>query len=256
MVEHLNNTLEARNDLEEAKNGFATEAYYKAQISANKTMLNKYQAERKALQQVLDAEVAAGNVKIGSQQWFDMQNAIYDCDDAIIDMESSIEDLKNAINDLYWDRFDELINRFGYIEDELSNVIQLLSHDPDGLVMKELRDLTTTNWATGSGLASLGLYAQQMEEAQYVANQYAEQIKELKEQYAAGRYNETEYLNKLNELIGKQYENIENYFDAKNAIIELNEARVDAIRDGIQKEIDSYDELIQKKKELLNREQD
>ena len=256
LVEHLNNTLEARNDLEEAKNGFATEAYYKAQINANKTMLKQYKAERKALQQVFDAEVAAGNVKIGSQQWFDMQQAIYECDDAIIDMESSIEDLQNAINDLYWDRFDELINRFGYIEDEISNVIQLLSHDPDGLVMEELRDLTTTNWATGSGLASLGLYAEQMEEAQYVANQYAEQIKELKKQYAAGRYNETEYLNKLNELIGKQYENIENYFDAKNAIIELNEARVDAIRDGIQKEIDSYDELIQKKKDLLSREQD
>ena len=256
LVEHLNNTLEARNDLEEAKNGFATEAYYKAQINANKTMLKQYKAERKALQQVFDAEVAAGNVPIGSQQWFDMQQAIYECDDAIIDMESSIEDLQNAINDLYWDRFDELINRFGYIEDELSNVIQLLSHDPDGLVMEELRDLTTTNWATGSGLASLGLYAQQMEEAQYVANQYAEQIKELKKQYAAGRYNETEYLNKLNELISAQYENIEKYYDAKDAIVELNQARVDAIRDGIEKEIDAYDELIQKKKDLLSREQD
>lgn len=212
--------------------------------------------ERDALQAVFDMEVALGHIPVGSQQWFDMQNAIYDCDDAIIDMEASIEDLQNAINDLYWDRFDELINRFGYLEDEISNVIELLSHDPDGLVMEELRDLTTTNWATGSGLASLGLYAQEMERAQYVANQYAEQIKELKKQYASGRFNETEYLNKLNELISAQYENIEKYYDAKDAIVELNEARVDAIRDGIEKEIDAYSELIDKKKELLNREQD
>lgn len=256
LVEHLNNALEARNDLEETRNSFANEAYYKAQIEANNIMLKQKKEERDALQAILDQELALNHIKVGDQQWFDMQNAIYDCDDALIDFEASIEDLQNAINDLYWDRFDELINRFGYIEDELSNVIQLLSHDPDGLVMKELRDLTTTNWATGSGLASLGLYAQQMEEAQYVANQYAEQIKELKKQYGENRYNETEYLNKLNELISAQYENIEKYYDAKDAIIELNEARVDAIRDGIQKEIDSYDELIQKKKELLNREQD
>lgn len=256
LVEHLNNALEARNDLEEKRNGFATEAYYKAQISASEKRLEMLKQERDALQAVFDMEVALGRIPVGSQQWFDMQNAIYDCDDAIIDMEISIEDLQNAINDLYWDRFDELINRFGYLEDEISNVIELLSHDPDGLVMEELRDLTTTNWATGSGLASLGLYAQQMEEAQYVANQYAEQIKELKKQYAAGRYNETEYLNKLNELISAQYENIEKYYDAKDAIIELNQTRVDAIKDGIQKEIDAYDELIQKKKELLNRERD
>ena len=255
LVEHLNDTLEARNDLLATKEGFAAEAYYKAQIDSQNKMLSMRQAERKELQRILDEEVALGHIQIGDQQWFDMQEAIYDCDDTIIDTEASIEDLQNAINDLYWDRFDELINRFGYLEDEMSNVIQLLSHDPDGLVMEELKDLTTTNWATGSGLASLGLYAQQMEEAQYVANQYAEQIKELKKQYA-GRYNETEYLNKLNELINAQYENIEQYYDAKNAIIELNEARVDAIKDGINAEIDAYDELIQKKKELLNREQD
>lgn len=256
LVEHLNNTLEARNDLEEAKEGFATETYYKAQISANNIILDQKRKERDALQAIFDQEVANGNVKIGSQQWFDMQNAIYDVDDAIIDTEASIEDLQNKINDLYWDRFDELINRFGYLEDEISNVVQLLSHDPDGLIMEELRDLTSGNWATGSGLATLGLYAQQMEEAKYVANKYADEIKELKKDYAAGRYNETEYLSKLNELTSSMYENIEKYHDAKDAIVELNKARVDAIRDGIELEIDKYDELIQKKKELLNREQD
>lgn len=251
LAEHLNDMLEAHNDLLETREGFAAEAYYKAQISASNTMLSQYRAERKELQRVLDAEVAANNVKVGDQQWFEMQQAIYDVDDAIIDMEASIEDLQNSINDLHWDRFDELINRFGYIEEEISNVIQLISHDPDGLIREELRDLTTDNWATGSGLTTIGLYAQEMERAQYVANEYAQAIKDLKRDYAAGKYNETEYLNKLNELIGAQYENIEKYYDAKDAIIELNEARVDAIRDGIEREIDAYDELIQKKKEAL-----
>ena len=256
LIEHINDALEARNDLEEAREGFATEAYYKAQIDANNIMLAQYKARRDALQKSLDEAVKLGNIQIGSQQWFDMLQAIYECDDAIIDMEISIEELQNSINDLHWDRFDELINRFGYLEDEISNVIQLLSHDPDGLVMKELYDLTSDNWATGSGLATIGLYAQEMERAQYVANQYAEAIEELKKDYANGRYNETEYLNKLNELISAQYENIEKYHDAKNAIIELNEARVDAIRDGIEKEIDAYSDLIDKKKELLDRERD
>lgn len=256
LAEHLNDMLEAHNDLLETREGFAAEAYYKAQISANKTMLSQYKAERKALQDVLDEEVRLGHVKIGDQQWFEMQQAIYDVDDAIIDMEASIEDLQNSINDLHWDRFDELINRFEYIEEEISNIVQLISHDPDGLIREELRDLTTDNWATGSGLTTIGLYAEQMELAQHVAEEYAQAIKDLKRDYAAGKYNETEYLNKLNELISCQYENIEKYYDAKDAIIELNEARVDAIKDGITKEIDAYQELIDKKKELLDKEQD
>ena len=256
LTEHLNDMLEAHNDLLETKESFAAEAYYDAQINAQKILLKQYEAERQALQRVLDQEVAAGRVQVGSDQWFEMQQAIYDVDDAIIDAQASIEDLQNSINDLHWDRFDELINRFEYIEDEIGNVIQLLSHDPDGLILEELRDLTTDNWATGNGLATIGLYAQEMERAQHVANQYADAIKELKQDYAAGKYNETEYLSKLNELISAQYENIEKYYDARDAIVELNEARVDAIRDGIEKEIDAYQELIDKKKELLDKERD
>lgn len=255
LVEHLNNSLEARNDLEEAREGFATKAYYSAQIDAQEIILGQLEDQRDALQGVLDEEVRLGHVKIGDQQWFDMQQAIYDVDDAIIDTEASIEDLQNSINDLHWARFDELINRFEYLEEEIGNVVQLLSHDSDGLIMEELRDLTTTNWTTGSGLSTLGLYAQEMERAKYVANEYAEAIKDLKKDYAAGKYNETEYLSKLNELIGAQYENIEKYHDAKDAIVELNEARVDAIREGIEKEIDAYSKLIDKKKELLDKEQ-
>ena len=256
LVEHLNNMLESHNDLLETREGFGTKAYYEARIEASEIMLEQYEAELIALKAVLEAELAAGRVKVGDQQWFDMQQAIFDVEDAIIDMEISIEELQNSINDLHWDRFDELINRFGYLEDEISNIVQLLSHDVDGLVMEELGDLTTDNWATDSGLATIGLYAQEMERAQYVAKQYAEAIEDLKKDYAAGKYNETEYLSKLNELISAQYENIEKYYDAKDAIIELNEARVDAIRDGIEKEINAYQELIDKKKELLNREKD
>lgn len=254
LVERHNSMLEARNDLLETSDGFATKAYYDAQIKNNKTMLEQYQDERNALQAVLNAEVAAGNVKIGDQQWYDMVNAIYDVDDAIIDTQSSIEDLQNSINDLHWAKFDELMNRFGYLEDELGNIVQLLSHDVNGLVPEELDKLLSKDWANDSGLTTLGLYAQQMEMAQHNANQYAEAIKELKQQYAAGRYNETEYLNKLNELTSAQYENIEKYYDSRDAIVELNEARVDGIKNAIQKELDVYQELIDNKKEELNTE--
>jgi hypothetical protein len=46
------------------------------------------------------------------------------------------------------------------------------------------------------------------------------------------------------------------YEDAKDSIVELNEARIDAIREGIEKEIEAYEDLIEAKKEELDAERD
>jgi hypothetical protein len=109
---------------------------------------------------------------------------------------------------------------------------------------------------TNEGLASLGLYAQQMEIAEFEARQYAEAIDQLNAQYAAGRYSESEYLEKLDELTDAQYDAIDSYYEAQDAIVDLNKARIDMVKDGIQKELDAYEELISKKKEELSAEKD
>ena len=95
-----------------------------------------------------------------------------------------------------------------------------------------------------------------MEIAEYTAKQYEQAIKDLNKDYAAGKYSEAEYTEKLNELKSAQYDAIEAYYDAQDAIVDLNKTRVDAIKDGIQKEIDAYEELIKKKKEELSAEKD
>ena len=53
-----------------------------------------------------------------------------------------------------------------------------------------------------------------------------------------------EYLEKLNELKDAQYDSIEAYYDAQDAIKDLNEARVDEIKNGIEKQIKAYEKLI------------
>jgi hypothetical protein len=105
-------------------------------------------------------------------------------------------------------------------------------------------------------MASLGLHAQEMERAEERAKMYAIAIDDLTAEYEAGHYSESEYLEKLNELTQGQYEAIEKAQDEKEAIVELNEARVDAIKEGIELEIEAYEELIEKKKEELDTEKD
>ena len=111
------------------------------------------------------------------------------------------------------------------------------------------------NW-TKKGITAIGLYAQEMERAKYRAEQYGKEIEYLNQEYAAGKYSVDEYNEKLQELKDGQWDSIKSYEAAKKSIIDLNKTRVEAIKDGIQKEIDAYSELIDKKKEELSLQKD
>lgn len=257
LIENVNEQLDAQVSLMEDRGYVAATAYYEAMMNQATNRQEKLKAEKDALQDVLDAEVAAGNIKVNSDAWYEMVNAIYDVDAAIVECTSDLESFQNAINDIYWENFDELVNRLDYLKNETQNLIDLMDKD-DMVITPETEDgwgADQVEW-TKEGLASLGLYAQQMEIAEYQARQYAEAIKDLTADYQAGKYSESEYLAKLNELKDAQYDSIEAYYDAQDAIKDLNSTRIDAIKDGIEKEIKAYEKLIQKEKELLDAEKD
>lgn len=257
LTEAANDKLDAQISLMEDRGYVAAKAYYEAMAENTKDINAELIKERDTLQSVLDEQVKLGNIKVGSEAWYEMVQQLYDVDAAIVECASDLESFQNAINDIYWDNFDELINRFDYLSDETQNLIDLLGHD-DLVVKLDNENGWSANevkW-TEEGIASLGLYAQQMEIAEYKSKQYAKAIEDLSKDYKDGKYSESEYLDKLNELKDAQYDSIEAYYDAQDAIKDLNEARVEEIKKGIEKQIDAYEKLIDKQKELLDSEKD
>ena len=264
LIETNNEQLEAKISLMEDSGEIASPKYYEQMIENTKQMQTDLAAEKKLLKDVLDAEVQAGRIEVGSDRWYDMVNALYDVDAQIQDCVSDLESFQNAINEIYWDNFDELISRVDYLKDDAQGLIDLL--DTDDMVAKpnkrKHKGGTVEFWTeddvkwTEEGIATMGLLAQQMEMAEFKSRQYAEAIDDLEIEYAAGKYSESEYLEKLNELTQAQYDSIESYYDAQDAIVELNEARIDSIKEGIEAEIEAYEELIDKKKEALSTEKD
>ena len=203
--------------------------------------IGQLKAKRVALKEVLDAEIAAGRIIVGSEPYYEMVDAIYDVDAAIDDTTASIEEFQNSINDITWDNFEKLLNRIGYVQSEINHVYDLMSD------AKAVDD--AGNW-TDEGITALAMQAQAMEAAMYKSKQYGEAIEEL--EATRERYSEEEYVQKLNELTEGQWECIEAYEAAKDAIVDLNSTRIDAVKDGIQKEIEAYEELIALAKEELN----
>lgn len=240
--------LEAYNSLIETTVSAESAKVYEAIIKENNKNIKILAEQRNKMQSELNTQVEAGNIKKYSQAWYDAINDIAAVDTEIIELTTDTENYQDSINELHWDHFDNIISRLEAVSDETDNLIDILSS-------KDLVNKDTAEW-TDEGITALGLYAQQMETAEVQAKKYKEEINYLNKNWKKLGYTEQEYVEKLEELKNGQYDAIKSYNDTKKAIKDLTSERVDAIKKGIEKEIEAYEELINKKKEELDAEKD
>lgn len=244
LTEQHANLIQAEMDLLDEAGERLSDNFYNELMKDSKKQIEDLNNKRASLQDILDNAVKSGDVQVGSDDWYEMVNAIFDVDDAILECKKDIEGFQNSINDLYWDNLDKLINRIDNVDSELSHLYNLVSDEE-----KVVDD--AGNW-TKDGVTALGLLAQQLEVANFKVEQYGEAIAHLEKDYAAGLYSTDEYNEKLAELKENQWGAIEAQESAKKSLIDLNKTRIQAVKDGMQKEIDAYSKLIDRKKEELN----
>lgn len=242
------NLLQASMDLVEESGERLSKEYYDALIKDTSDSIEQLEKKKDGLIADLNAAVKNGEIKAGSDDWYTAVNLIMDCNEEIINCKQSVEEFNNAILDLKWDNLDKFITELDNVESQLSHLLGLISDDDQ--VVDEMGE-----W-TDEGITSLGLFTQQMELAQYKAQQYGEAITELKKDYQNGLYSTDEYNEKLAELTENQWDSIEAYEKAKDELVNLNKVRINAVKNGMQKEIDAYKELIDAKKESLNQDKE
>lgn len=247
LITAVNDRIQGTIDLLDEEGKRSSAVMYEEMIKNSTKQLSELQNKRAEMQRALDEAVSSGDVEKESSQWYEMVNAINDVDGEINDCRIDLEGFQNSINQLHWDNFEKFIDAIDNVGNEISNLGDLIDEED---IVDEVG-----NW-TDKGVTALGLYAQEMERAKYRAEQYGKEIEYLNQEYAAGKYSEDEYLEKLQELKDGQWDSIKSYESAKKSIIDLNKTRIEAVKDGIQKEIDAYSELIDKKKEELSLQKD
>jgi hypothetical protein len=193
------------------------------------------------------AEMEANGYTAEDDEWVQAQADIRALEKEVLASETAMAQWNKTIQEMSFEKFDEFLKRIQDVCDELENVY--------GLISDEDVALEDGSW-TEEGIMSLGLMTQKMAIAKEQAAEYAKEIEKLEEEYQKGTMSEQDYYNRLMELKDGQWESINAYKDAKDAIIDINEARIDMIEQGIQKEIDAYTELIDLKKKELDAERD
>lgn len=244
-------------DFDETRGLITDPSYYAAMMENSKSTIRYLTESYDAMQAAFNEAVEKGEIVRGSNEWYENLNKLYQIQSEIDQAQIELEEFQNAINDIYWDNFDKAINRIEYLSEETQSLINLMDSsdmfdkldNDDGWTASEVK------W-TKEGLAALGLHAQEMERAEEKAKMYALAIDDLTEEYHAGHYSESEYYEKLNELTQGQYDAIEAAQEEKDAIVDLHKARVDEIKNGINKQIEAYEKLIEEEKKALDSEKD
>jgi chromosome segregation ATPase len=244
--EMANSAIEKQISIIEASGNLVGKAFLDTQLEQTRTQISTLMEEREALMARM-SDATANGVKVASDEWMEMVQALNSVDSALQDATQSVEELDNALLTLHTASFERIQSRFSSLSSEMSNMADMYT---------DFDVATDDNQWTKEGLAQLGLAAQQYELAKKNVANYNAEIEELNKQYAAGKYSVTEYTEKLADLKSKQWDSVKASESAKKSIQELNKARVEIAVKAIEKETDAYKKLIQAQKDALSAEKD
>ena len=199
------------------------------------------------------------------QAWLFTQKEYVDAYNTMTETEGKIQDCDIAtagwiktMRELDFEKFDRFISRLKDIHTSIGNINSLFDDEDvaneDGTWTKE-------------GMTSLGLNVQGMVQSQQEAQMYAEELAKhgttyeeylnnLSEEDRKTAMSEKEWYDRLQDLTAGQWDAIKTTEDYKDAIVDMEEARIDAIEEGLNKEIEAYQELIETQKEQLDAERD
>ena len=222
------------------------ESFYTKQIEQSKKQLNTLEAEKTRLVEQMNEALTSGRIQKGTDEWLSMINSISHVEGNILDCKTAIEEFENELLNLNWQIFERVQTEFGNISSELDNLAGLFDD------FNDIRVSDGKGTWTKQAIATLGLYAQQYELAQYQVGQYSEAIDRLNQDYAAGRYSATEYADKLADLVKGQWDAVNSAESLEDAIYDLNEIRVNEEIKVIEDEIDTYKKLTDAQVEALD----
>ena len=227
LFEHMTNSYNTGLQALEAQGYLQGTEYYSALQDVERQKLSVLNAQLAALEQSFSEAMSSGEIEKYSDAWYEMQGSINDVKEQIDEANLSLLEYEKTMREIEWDHFDYVQDRISQITDEADFMIELLSNS----------DLhTDKGQLTDEGMATMGLHAQNYNTHMAQADQYAAEILELNKQIADDP-NNTELIERREELLGLQQDSIIAAENEKQAMIDL-------VREGIELELDAMQELI------------
>ena len=238
-LEHFRNMMEGYVDQTETAGYIVSQQYYSALIGNEEETLTRLNQERNQLVASLNDAVNSGAIAKESESWYSMWDSINSVNEAIQESTTSIIEFKNEMRQIEWDIFDLFQDAVSGITTESDFLVDLMSNDK---LFDDRGDITD------QGKATMGLHTVNYNTYMSQADEYRKAIDELNKEIEKDPYNQN-LLERRKELLELQQESILAAEDEKEALKSL-------VQDGIEAELDSLSDLIDKYTEMLDSQKD
>lgn len=242
VLEHLTNTynngiadLEARGYMGSAK-------YYSALKNAENKNLSVLNDELNGLVKAMSQAVNSGEVKEGSEAWYEMQQEINTVKERIQEANIALIEYDKSIRELNWGYFDYLQDRISAVADETQFLVDLMSNS-------DLYD--DRGQLSDTGMATMGLHGVNYNTYMAQADKYAQELLKINEELAKDPY-DTELIERKEELLSLQQDSILAAEDEKQAIIDMVEEGINLELDALKDLIDAYTDSLDSAKDLYD----
>lgn len=237
--ENRNSMIETYMDRIQTQGYNLSTKFYEAQIQQEQSIVDNLSEKYKAMKRNFEAAVQNGDITKGTQEYYEMKDSVDQVANSLAEAENKVFELQASIRDLKWEQFDQLQDSISRITSESDFLIDLMSHkdmfDDDGKM-------------TEQGLATLGLHGVNYNTYMAQADKYKEEMLRISEELAKDPYNQ-KLIDRKNELVDAQQKSILSAENEKDAMKDL-------IKDGIENELDSLQDLIDKYLDAIQAQKD
>jgi TP901 family phage tail tape measure protein len=289
LITNERDLIQAEIDSIEARGGKASKELYNDLIRSQleeKQLLEDKKAE-------LEAYLIEYGDSIDPDTWTDYNNEINETAVAIKECTTNIYDFAQSLHDIDMHYFEQALDEVSRLAEEIDFVMSLFEDEEmsdeagnwteAGITkINLLRDQMTTYAAEAtmwqsrlSKLGSMkkgenGLYSFDKETKQSLAEDFRSMFKsgkiskevfdgyisQLNDAFKQGGFSEELWTEWNNEAEDGLRDAISSQQDARDSMLDMYDAYLDKIEDGVQKEIEAYEDLIDAKKEELQAERD
>ena len=246
MIEHRSNMINEQMSQNEAAGYVGSRAYYQLLAGDAHERQQRLQEEQRLLADDLQRSMNWGYIQYGDERWYAMQDQINQVSEELQSVNGELIEFNNNIRALEWEQFDRGQETISRLTDEFNFMIDLMSDE-------QLFD--DMGQATNEGLATMGLHAGNYNVYMEQANEYAQEYQRIQRELAKDPYN-TDLIERRNELLDLQQESIAAAEDEKQALRDLVQQGIDAELNSLQELIDKYKDALKSKKDLYDYQRD
>lgn len=241
MSDSIYGRFEAENKLFEDMGKSASEYNLQMMLNQRNNQVMYSRGELEDLVNLNNSLLQSGDIRMWSQEWYDLQGKIHDVYTQIYEAETEVYELRQQLREVRWEPFRKAIEDIDAVNDNLENTLSLIS---DLEVFGKDSDALNIN-----GKLQLGLLTKQLGNARQAVAEYENAFKALDRELANGNITQEQYDEQLKELNEGRWEAVSSVKKYRDAILSL-------VKDGINKETEAMQKLVDARKKDLQAQKD